>query len=525
MGFDSAPVPTAPHWSVSWLLGQFSLPGHIQPEHTALRWVDGSRTYGELRTRVLQIAHSLRARGAVPGDRVAVHLYNRGETFELYFACAYAGLTLVPINFRLSAREIAFILDDCSPCVLITEAELAATAHDGVASAAAPTPEMITFATHEGGPHYEVLIAGAELMEFAHNDIHLLLYTSGTTGRPKGVIMKHDNILAFAMQQRCYYDHLDGNAVLMVTGPTYNTAGINEQSIPTFLAGGTVVIMPSRGWKPERMTELMDQWGVTHALIYPSMMEPMFAADAERRSDLSTLRFVLTGGENCPPALMQRFIRRWPHIVLTIAYGSTETGCPTMIKNDEILAHPGSVGRSTGVQTFCVLGPDRTVLAPGEVGEIWTAGPTTVPGYWQAPELDAAVLVDGWVNTGDLGRIDEDGYLFIEGRSRDMIISKGQNIYPAEIESVLNEHPDILDVAVIGVAEPEFGEAVCACVVVKAGQMITSDDLAEFTRERLASYKKPRFVITVPELPRSPSGKVLKAELASSIAGELEASR
>lgn len=502
--------------NVSWILGVQNLPGHVDPHALALRWVNGQRTYSELRDRALRLAGALRRLGLEPGDRVGVHFFNRGETFELYFACAYAGLIMVPISFRLTPREIGSVVEDCEPKLVFTESELRPNLDAGVKEASADAPQIIELAAHAEDADYTKLVRGEPITELGHSDIQLLLYTSGTTGRPKGVEMRHHSIMWFAFQQAVLYQGLNDHAVTMLTGPMYNTAAINEQSIPTLLAGGTVTIMPSRGWKPQRMAELMAEWGVTHALIYPSMMTPMLDADLESPLPLDSLRFVLSGGENCPPALMKRFKERWTAPHLCVAYGSTETGCPTLLWDAEIWGKKaGSVGRPSGGQVVAVVDETGTFVDAGVIGEIVTIGPAVTSGYWNAPNLTSDAFISGWFKTGDLGRIDEEGYVYIEGRSKDMIISKGQNIYPAEIESVLREHVALADASVVGIPDEEAGEAVCACVVLRLGSEVSPDTLRAFVQERLASYKKPKHVVYLSDLPRNPSGKVLKKELRS----------
>jgi acyl-CoA synthetase (AMP-forming)/AMP-acid ligase II len=520
---SAAAAQTAPsaQVSVGWILGAGALPAHVDPARDALRWQDGALTYADLRRRTLRLARGLRDLGLAPGDRVAVHLLNRGETFELYFACAFAGLTLVPINFRMTAYEVALVLEDCSPRLLISQRDIAQTARDGAARAG--VPEVVVLEDDGGGPEYEALFAAAPLAPpFDHTNPHLILYTSGTTGRPKGVMLTHCAITWFAFQQAALYRDLGPEATTLIIGPTYNTAGINEQSIPTLLAGGTVALHPSRGWTPQRTADLVDAWQVTHTLIYPSMMEPFLEADAGQPLELRSLRFVLTGGENCPPATLGRFRRRWPHISLCNAYGLTEGGVISTLSDEEIERRPGSVGRAFGGQTFRIVGDGGRDVTAGELGAVWTAGPAVTAGYWNAPELTDAALHDGWLDTGDRGRVDDEGYLYIEGRSRDLIISKGQNIYPAEIENAILTGTDVLDCAVIGVPDEEYGEAVCAVVVPKPGYAPTAGAIVDRVRERLASYKKPRHVVFAHELPRSPSGKVLKAELARDIHDRLE---
>lgn len=513
----TAPSFSSAACSVAWILGADALPEHVDPDSIAVRWADEVRTYGDLRRRSLALARSLREDfGLERGDRVGAHFFNRGETFELYFACAYAGLTLVPVNFRMTPYEIDLVLSDSGARVVFTQAELSERARKALEGR--HDVRVVTLEDDASGAEFEALCSGEPITApFEHTDPHLILYTSGTTGRPKGVMLAHQNILWFAFQQVAFYPAMDTSTVTLLIGPMYNTAAINEQSIPTFLAGGTVAIHPSRGWTPQRSSELVDRWGVTHAIIYPSMMEPFLEADRQERIGLETLRFIITGGENCPPALIKRWRDRWSHVSVSVAYGLTEGGVITLCTDEELDRHVGSVGRAAGGQIFKVVHPDGSPVEVGETGEVWTAGPAVISGYWQAPELSAAAVKDGWLNTGDLGRQDADGYLFIEGRTRDLIISKGQNIYPAEIENVIVQHDGVLEVSVIGVPDEEYGEAVCAVVVPKEGRDLTGDEIVEFVRERLSSYKKPRQVAFIDELPRNPSNKVMKDALAERV--------
>ena len=267
------------------------------------------------------------------------------------------------------------------------------------------------------------------------------------------------------------------------------------------------------------MAEHIRRWGVTHTIVFPSMMEPMIRADQESPLDLGTLKLVVTGGENCPVAAVQRFRSRWPHLSVAIGYGSTEVGLASLIMNDEIGAHPGSVGRPAGGAAIKVVGERGEDVPAGSVGEIWMAADTAFSGYLNAPELNAETFRDGWVASGDLGRLDDDGYLYIEGRKKDVIISGGQNIYPAEIENVLSQCDDLLEVAVIGVQDARWGEAVCAVVVPRPGRDVTAAQVIAHVTGHLASYKKPRFVVFVDHLPRNAVGKVNKRDLRDSLRG------
>jgi fatty-acyl-CoA synthase len=232
---------------------------------------------------------------------------------------------------------------------------------------------------------------------------------------------------------------------------------------------------------------------------------------------------VITGGEPCPPETIRRFRDRWPDKQLIDAYGLTEGGLIALANTDDMDRKPGSVGRAAQAQSFRIVTPDGELAVPGETGEIWTASPTVIPGYWNAPELTSEALVDGWLRTGDLGHVDQEGYLYIDGRVRDMIISKGQNIFPAEVEAVLRVHDAVQDCAVVGVPDADFGEAVCAVIVVRPGHALTESEVVAVVRDRIASYKQPRHVVFRDSLPLSVNNKVLKRELAQDVAASLHA--
>jgi len=502
---DAAPT-------VRWILGDAHLPAHVDPDRMALRWGDIDRTYAELRDRCVGLAAGLRAAGLQVGDRVSTLIHNRGETFELYFACAYAGLTLVPVNFRMVPPEVEFVLRDSGARCLLTEpalADIAAQATEGLDDV-----QVVTLDADAPGAAYEALAATPPIEgPLVTTDPHLILYTSGTTGRPKGVMLSQTAIMWFALQQSALYPEMSRDAVTLVTGPTYNASALHDLSIPTFLLGGTVSILPSRGWSPEKMAGLIDRHAVTHTLVFPGMIEPFLAADADEPIAFASLRFVLLGGDNCPTATVARFRARWDHLSVAVCYGLTESGVITWIRDAELDGHPGSVGRAFGGQTFQVVDDEGRALPDGEVGEIVTAAPVVASGYWNAPALTAATIRDGWFWTGDLGRSDEDGYLYIGGRSKDVVISGGQNVYPAEIENVLSEHAGLLEATIIGIPDARWGESVCAVVVTKPGVSLEAQDVVEFVQARLASYKKPRHVVFIDQLPRNAIGKVLKAQL------------
>ena len=500
-------------WTVSSILGDSGPQALHDPEKTALVWEHGAITYGQLRQRTLKLAAALRAMGLDTGDRVACLLFNRGEIFELYFACAYAGLVLVPVSFRLTASEIASILDDSGAKIVFVETELAPVLREAVGSVTT-TPKLVTLDATTGGEEYESLAqTHAALPAPVPHDVQMVLYTSGTTGKPKGVVMRSMAVMWCAMQQVTQF-RITHDTVMLLNAPMYNTAAMNESSIPTFLMGGTVAIMPSRGWSAERLGECIAKWSVTHALVFPSMFRSMIEADERSPLPLQTMKWWYTGGENCPPALVAEVQRRWPAIHLAIAYGSTESGLPTLIEGEDIALHPASVGRCVPGQSIRLLDPQGHDVPTGSVGDVWTAGPAVMRNYWNAPQLDAETVRDGWLKIGDLATMDEEGWIHIVGRSKDLIISKGQNIYPAEIENVIRQHPDVIDVAVVGLPDEEFTEVVCAAIVPRKDVTASKEAIMAFLLTKLASYKKPRHILFVESFPIRNATKVDKTELA-----------
>lgn len=500
-------------WTVSSVFGDFGPQALHSPDKLALIWEGGSRSYGELRDRALRLAGSLRAMGLKTGDRVASLLINRGEIFELYFACAYAGLVFVPVNFRLTSSEISSILEDSSAQIVFSEPEFWGNLEQAVV-AMSYTPRCVRLESDREGEEYDSLsLAASPIAKPVPHDIQMILYTSGTTGKPKGVVMRGLAVMWCAMQQVTQF-RLNAESTMLINAPMYNTAAMNESSIPTFVAGGTVAILPSRGWTAEKFGAYVKKWNVTHSLIFPSMFRGLIEADETQQLPLGTMKWWYTGGENCPPALMAEVRRRWKGIHLAISYGSTESGLPTILEGDDIERKAGSVGRVTPGQSMRLLDGEGQDVAPGEIGEVWTAGPAVMQEYWNAPELSAETVRDGWLKIGDLATMDEEGFFYIVGRSKDLIISKSQNIYPAEIENAVRHHPDVLDVAVVGLPDPEWGEVVCAAIVPRNKADAREEPIMAFLLDRLASYKKPRHIIFFDEFPIRNSTKVDKKALA-----------
>lgn len=500
--------------SVAWLLGAEALPNPVDPGRAAVVWEGGALTYSELRQQSLAMAKSLRDSGVQTGETIVSHLFNRGEIFILYFACAYAGITLVPANFRLTSPELAGIIEDSAARMIFTEREIGEVCRGAVELTEHAIP-VVELDLLSGGTEFAAMTAGPALIgPFARHNPHIVLFSSGTTGRPKGVMLHHESIMRYAATQALSYPGYRRGMRLLNVPAMFNTGGINEICIPTFMVGGTVYILPSRGWSAQKMVDCFARWQITHTVIFPTMFSSLLALDESAAVGMETLEMVITGGEACPPATMQAFRDRWPHVDLVIAYGLTEGGLVSLFWGDESVARPGAVGRSAVGSTFKIGDAEGNPIPPGQIGEIWVASDAVADGYWNAPKLDVETFRDGWFKTGDLGRVDDEGYLYLEGRSRQVVISRGQNIFPAEVEATLLEHPDILDVAVVGVPDAEAGEAVCAVVVLARGVELAPGEVVEWVATRIASYKKPKHVVFAPELPVTVSQKVDKLELA-----------
>ena len=373
---------------MAWLLGAEELPESVEADHVAVRWDDASLTYGQLKDRALRLANSLHIEGIRPGDRIATLLFNRGEIFDLYFASAFSGCTLVPINFRFSSDEVEMVLRETEAKWLFTQTDL----HKIAKSAASALEIRVTVLDDAAsGPDYASLIAGRLLSgQLDAADPHLILYSSGTTGRPKGAMLSHQAIVAYALQQAAVYPAYDDEMTLLITAPLFNTGGINDLTVATFAVGGTVCVLPSRNWSAERMTRYIDSWSITHTIVFPSMMEPIIAArEAGRASDWSSVRLVVTGGETCPVNTVSRFRDCFSHLEVVIGYGSTELGLATLIKGEDISMHPASVGRVAAGAASPRLRAGRSGASERRSGGNMDGGSKCVHGIFRGARVDS----------------------------------------------------------------------------------------------------------------------------------------
>ena len=462
-------------------------------------------------------AHMLRERfGVRKGDRVAVLALNCVEYLEIWFACGKLGAILQNLNWRLTPAELAGLLADAAPAVLIY-------GPDFLAQVAALREQALPV------QHYVALEAGARAdaadqalaerdelpntppapAELSWDDPWVICYTGGSTGLPKGAILTHGNIIWNAINTTASWG-LSGDDVAILNAPLFHTGGLNVFTAPLVHCGGTSIVC--RSFDAGQVYDLIDGAGVTLLFGVPTMFLALQQHPRWGAADFARLKLIISGGAPCPLPVFERFWERG--VDFKTGYGLTEAGPNTFwLPPEDVRRKPGAVG-------FPLLHIDARVVAPGgrecaddEPGELLIRGPHVCAGYWNRPAESAAAIVDGWLHTGDLARRDAEGYYWIVGRLKDVIISGGENIYPAEVENVLAAHPAVAEAALIGVPDPTWGEVGRAIVVLVAGQPLGEGELIEFCRPRLARYKLPKRVMFARELPRTGAGKIDKLAL------------
>ena len=463
-------------------------------------------TYAELDRRAAKVAAVMSARGIQAGDRVLILCRNRIAFFEILFGCAKLGAILVPLNWRMPPAELAALVADCAPRLVFHGAE------DSAAAAALPGPPASIALDDE----FEALVDAAPRhpwrTEWPADGIWYLLYTSGTTGRAKGVVYTYRMAVANYVNIGSAIDIRAGDSTANFL-PLFHTAGINLHSLPTLMQGGRVVVLP--GFDADAMVALFEARRLDTFFAVPTVYQALLDHPRFAAAPLGHVRHWGCGGAPLPDALAERC--RSLGIRVCNGMGMTETG-PTAF-----LASPadpwdkiGSVGKPQLLVGARIVGPDGNDLPDGEVGDLLFAGPAVTPGYWNDPEATrAAFTADGWLRSGDLARRDSDGFYWIVGRRKEMFISGGENVFPAEIENVLAAHPAICEAAVVSAPHPHWGEVGRAYLRLVAGAPRPEEaDLEAFCRTRLAAYKVPRSFEFVPDFPRTAAGKVQKHLLA-----------
>lgn len=492
----------------------------MQPQATALRFLGNTFTWADLRQRVTALAGALSRRGVGLGDRVMVLMLNRPEFVESVLAVNMLGGIAVPLNFRLTPTEIAFLVDDCAPRAVITESVLTPVAI-GVRDI---RPLLDTIVVAGGSSDdssgcgvlgFEDLINEAgdapEPVDIPNDSPALIMYTSGTTGRPKGAVLTHANLTGQTMTM-LYTNGADiKNDVGFVGVPLFHIAGIGNLLVGSLL-GTPTVINPLGAFDPGQLLDVLEAEKVTGIFLVPAQWQAVCAEQRARPRDLK-LRMMSWGAAPAPDALLQQMSEIFPRTQILAAFGQTEMSPVTcMLLGEDAIRKRGSVGKVIPTVWARVVDDEMNDVPVGEVGEIVYRAPTLMSGYWNNPEATAEAFAGGWFHSGDLVRMDEDGYVWVVDRKKDMIISGGENIYCAEIENVLASHPDIAEVAVIGRYDEKWGEVPIAIAAVTKPDL-RIEELSEYLTERLARYKHPKALEVVEALPRNPAGKVLKTEL------------
>jgi long-chain acyl-CoA synthetase len=475
------------------------------PDAVALKMDDLEVTYAQLDEATARVAGVLDGKGVLPGDRVGIMLPNVPYFAFAYFGVLRAGAVVVPMNPLLKQREVAFYLGDPEAKLLFAWHEFADAAQAGADTAGA---ECIVV---EPGD-FESLIGGAEprrdVVARADDDTAVILYTSGTTGRPKGAELTHGNLRSNTEAARGLLA-ASGATVALGALPLFHafgqTCGLNLM----MSVGGCLTLLPR--FDAGRALELIERDRVTLFEGVPTMFSAMVAHEGD--VDASSLELCASGGAAMPVDVMRRFEERFGCVVLE-GYGLSETSPIASFSRADRERKPGSIGLPIDGVEMRVVADDGTEVPQGEVGEIAIRGPNVMKGYWQRPEATAeAIDPAGWFRTGDLARVDEDGYFFIVDRKKEMIIRGGFNVYPREIEEVLYEHPAVHEAAVIGIPHESLGEEVTAAVSLKPGSEATAEDLRNYVKERVAAYKYPRQVWVLDELPKGPTGKISKRDI------------
>ncbi len=486
-------------------------------DRTALIFNEHRWSYRELDEAAVRLANGLRDLGIRRGDRVALLGRNSVEWVVAYFACAKAAAILVPVSYHFKGEELQHVLRDSGARVLVAATEFA----DLVAAerARVATLEQVVWIGDAGAPSdatYAQLISRAADDEpdtgLRESDGHIILYTSGTTGFPKGALLSHRahvlHAATWAMETRATRDD-----VYLCTYPLFHTGGTDCGILPPLYAGAAVVVLPRPD--AELIVEAVERHRVTAFRAVPTVWKRLLARDDLERRDLSSLRRVIAGSDAMPPELIAEIKRRLPEVAYLQNYGLTEAGpVLTFLRPEDPPSRWGSNGMPHAQAEVRIVDEQDDPLPPGTVGEIVARSEHLMTAYWNLPERTAEALRGGWLHTGDLGYLDADGYLWITGRKKDVIISGSEHIYPIEVESVLRLHPAVEEVAVIGVPDPHWGESVVAVVVPAQGAEPTAEEIIAFVRSRLADYKRPRLVVFANDLPRTgPTRKVQKAAL------------
>ena len=479
----------------------------LRADHMAIKVDESELSYAELDHGAARVAGLLRAKGVQPGDRVGIMLPNVAHFALCYYGALRIGAAVVPMNPLLKEREVGFYLGDSGARVILAWHQFADAAHAGAEQSAA---ECVLVEPGEFEALLQRCQPAGQVLDRRPDDTAVILYTSGTTGKPKGAELTHQNILR-NVEVTVDLFGLDERAVTLGALPFFHAFGQTCALNATVSVGGTLTLIPR--FDAGKALAILERDAVTAFEGVPTMYAAMLHHDDADTADTSALEVCVSGGAAMPVEIMRAFEAKFGCEILE-GYGLSETSPVASFNRRGRERKPGSIGLPVDGVEMRLVDHDSNAVAADDVGEIQIRGHNVMKGYWHRPESTAeAIDPEGWFSTGDIARIDEDGYFFIVDRKKELIIRGGFNIYPREIEEVLYEHPDVREAAVIGIPHPELGEEVAAAVALKSGAQSTPEALRDFVKQRVAAYKYPRRVWLVDELPKGPTGKIVKREI------------
>ncbi|MFW0790633.1 fatty-acid--CoA ligase FadD5 [Gordonia sp. CPCC 205333] len=500
------------HWN-----NQVRRHSFMKPDQVAIKYLDRATSWRDLDERSRGFAAALHRRGVRFGDRVLMALLNRTEYIEAVLGANLIGAIPVPVNIRMSPAEVSYLVSDSESTVLLTERLLAPLADAVAASTGTIETIIVVDGGSEDGAHldYEQLVAegSSDLPEtdIPEDTVALIMYTSGTTGKPKGAMLTHTNVQAQAVTTISATEHHPGD-VASVVPPLFHIAGIAAFA-PVFYLGVTAVIHPLGAFDADTMLDTLEREGTTSVFMVPAQWQAVCAAQQRRPRELR-LRTISWGAAPASDSVLTAMNANFPAASNMTAFGQTEMSPVTcMLDGRDAVRKMGSIGKVVPSVTARIVDPLMNDVKPGEIGEIVYRGPNLMKGYWHKPQETADAFRGGWFHSGDLVREDDDGFLFVVDRAKDMIISGGENIYSAEVENVLFGHPAIREAAIIGRADHKWGEVPVAIVVLDGVDTLTLDELKPYLDENLARFKQPKELIIIDELPRNAGGKVVKPRL------------
>ena len=495
-------------WTTRW--------AQRSPEKICIKYNDLELTNKEFNHRINQLAHAFQALGLKKGARVAVLMANSHVFMEILFALSKIGGIMVPLNFRLAPPELEFILNDSEPIMLIYSPEFTTVAD----ALRGRIPSIRHYLCEmEGGtagdPKYEDWIAGKSKeepvpdSEVVLDDLHFIMYTSGTTGRPKGAAVRQEQTQWNAINALHLYG-ISQTDIAICCAPLFHIGALHASATPNLYGGSKLIIQ--RFFDPSGVLKLVEQEKATSMFGIPVMFLFMTQVPEFEKTDFSSVQYFIAGGSPCPKPLIETYMNKG--VNFNQGYGMTETATAiSALRTEDALRKLGSCGKPvfhTDVRIVDLKGND---VLQGEMGEVLVKGPNVINEYWRRPEATAETIVNGWLHSGDMGYFDEEGYLYLVDRRKDMYISGGENVYPAEVEDVLMGHPAVADAGVIGIPDEKWGEVGMAIIVKAPGVDVTEDEIIDYCRGKLAGYKRPRKVAFIDALPRTLTGKILKKDL------------